>query len=66
MAQRYLLDLPGVASVLIGVRNRKHIKDNIRTHTFALDAEDRTAIRELIATAKGPIGDVWDIERGYV
>lgn len=66
VAQRYILELEGVGCLLIGVRNTKHIADNVRTHAFSLDDEDRANIQAVLATAKGPIGDVWDLERGYV
>lgn len=36
IAQRYVLETPAVASVLIGVRNKEHIEENVRTHSFQL------------------------------
>jgi len=36
IAQRYVLETPAVASVLIGVRNKEHIEENVRSHSFAL------------------------------
>lgn len=64
IAQRYVLDTPAVASVLIGVRNTDHLEENIRTHCFELKEEERTAIDAVVAKRNGPKGDVWDIERG--
>lgn len=64
IAQRYVLETPAVASVLIGVRNTDHIKSNVRTHLFQLKPEERDAIDAVVAKRKGPSGDVWDIERG--
>ena len=64
VAQRYVLDTKSVASVLIGVRNRNHIEENVRTHSFELSSGERDAITQVLAKRKGPIGDVWDIERG--
>lgn len=66
IAQRYVLDTPAVASVLIGVRNQDHIEDNVRTHAFELTQAERDAIDAVVAKRSGPRGDVWDIERGYV
>jgi aryl-alcohol dehydrogenase-like predicted oxidoreductase len=64
VAQRYILETPAVASVLIGVRNRDHIVENTRTHSFQLTEGERNAIDQVVAKRKGPQGDVWDIERG--
>jgi len=66
IAQRYVLDTKAVASVLIGVRNRNHISENIRTHGFELTGAERDAIAAVLAKRKGPSGDVWDVERGYI
>lgn len=64
IAQRYVLETPAVASILIGVRNPEHIAENARTHSFTLTQAERDAIDTIVAKRKGPQGDVWDIERG--
>jgi aryl-alcohol dehydrogenase-like predicted oxidoreductase len=64
VAQRYVLQTPAVASVLIGVRNTDHIQENLRTHTFQLNQGEIDAINAVVAKRKGPTGDVWEIERG--
>jgi aryl-alcohol dehydrogenase-like predicted oxidoreductase len=66
IAQRYILETPAVAAVLIGVRNQDHIAENVRSHAFTLNADERDAIDKVVAKRKGPKGDVWDIERGIV
>jgi aryl-alcohol dehydrogenase-like predicted oxidoreductase len=66
IAQRYVLDTPSVASVLIGVRNQDHIEENVRTHSFELTQAERDAIDKVVEKRSGPRGDVWDIERGIV
>jgi len=66
VAQRYVLDTPSVASVLIGVRNQDHIEENVRTHSFELTQAERDAIDKVVEKRSGPRGDVWDIERGIV
>lgn len=66
IAQRYVLETPAVASVLIGVRNQDHIAENVRTHAFALNQAERDTIDAVVAKRKGPQGDVWDIERGVL
>ena len=64
IAQRYVLDTKAVASVLVGVRNRNHIEENVRTHSFELSQGERDTIASVISKRKGPSGDVWDLERG--
>ena len=64
IAQRYVLETPAVACVLIGVRNTDHLEENVRTHSFYLKEEERAAIDAVVAKRNGPKGDVWDIERG--
>jgi aryl-alcohol dehydrogenase-like predicted oxidoreductase len=63
IAQRYVLETPAVASVLIGVRNTDHLQENLRTHAFQLKQDERDAIDAVVAKRKGPTGDVWEIER---
>jgi aryl-alcohol dehydrogenase-like predicted oxidoreductase len=63
IAQRFVLQTPAVASVLIGVRNRDHIDENVRSHSFTLKSDENYAIERVVAKRSGPAGDVWDIER---
>lgn len=65
VAQRYVLETPAVASVLIGIRNQEHLAENVRSHTFRLNQDEIDEIDKVVAKRKGPVGDVWDIERGY-
>eukprot|EP00978_Attheya_sp_CCMP212_P012852 scaffold32099_cov50-Attheya_sp.AAC.11 len=66
VAQRYILETQGVSAILIGVRNQNHIAENVRTHAFQLNADEREAIDAIVAKRDGPKGDVWDIERGNI
>lgn len=66
VAQRFVLQTPSVASVLIGVRNLDHLAENVRTHSFSLSQEEIEAIERVVAKRKGPQGDVWEIERGLI
>ena len=66
VAQRFVLQTPAVASVLIGVRNQEHIAENIRTHSFTLTEAEIDTIENVVAKRSGPSGDVWDIERGAI
>mmetsp|Transcript_51960 Transcript_51960/g.62485 ORF Transcript_51960/g.62485 Transcript_51960/m.62485 type:complete len:470 (+) Transcript_51960:153-1562(+) len=64
VAQRYVLGDEGVAAILVGVRNRSHVEENVRTHGFELTQAEREAIDAVVNKRNGPKGDVWDIERG--
>ncbi|KAL7567528.1 hypothetical protein ACA910_009536 [Epithemia clementina (nom. ined.)] len=66
VAQRYVLQTPSVASVLIGVRNQDHLAENVQTHTFALTQDEMDLIDKVVAKRSGPKGDVWQIERGMI
>lgn len=66
VAQRFVLQTPSVASVLIGVRNKDHIEENVQSHSFQLKQDEIEAIEKVVAKRKGPLGDVWDIERGLI
>ena len=66
VAQRYVLETPAVAALIIGVRNQDHIAENCRTHSFALRGDEKAAIDAVVAKRKGPEGDVWELERGTV
>ena len=63
VAQRFVLQTPAVASVLIGVRNQDHIAENVRSHAFSLNPDEIEAIERVVAKRSGPTGDVWDLER---
>ena len=66
IAQRYVLQTPAVASILIGVRNQEHLAENVRTHSFTLKQDEIDEIDKVVAKRIGPRGDCWDIERGYI
>ena len=62
---RYVLDRPAVAGVIIGTRLglSNHIEDNLRTFSFALDAEDDERIEVVLAKScdlMSGIGDCGD------
>jgi aryl-alcohol dehydrogenase-like predicted oxidoreductase/enamine deaminase RidA (YjgF/YER057c/UK114 family) len=62
VACRHILDVPAVAGVIIGARlgERSHIEDNARLATLRLDAEDRVALRDVVATLSPIPGDCGD------
>jgi aryl-alcohol dehydrogenase-like predicted oxidoreductase len=63
VAIRWVLDRPGVAGVIVGARHAGHLDQLLRACAITLDDEDRAAIARVQASAPGPAGDVYDLER---
>lgn len=63
VATRYILEQPGVAATIIGVRNSRHVDSNAQIFDFALSASDRQAIRELLDEYPMLEGDCYELER---
>jgi aryl-alcohol dehydrogenase-like predicted oxidoreductase len=63
VASRWVLDLPHVAAVIVGVRSRAHLERHRRLFGVALDAQDRAAIAAVLAERHPLEGDVYALER---
>ncbi|MFN8570485.1 MAG: aldo/keto reductase [Gemmatimonadaceae bacterium] len=63
VAIRWVLDQPGVGSVIIGARNLSHLAATRRALDIRLDPTHRQLLAALLAQASGPTGDVYDLER---
>ncbi len=63
-ANRWVLDRPGVAGVILGARNADHLPDHLALFSLALDDTDRGKISEVLAKGKRPRGDSYQWERG--
>ncbi len=63
VATRHVLDRPGVAAAIVGVRSRAHLAAHARLFDFALDATDRAAIDAVLARARPIAGDTYALER---
>jgi aryl-alcohol dehydrogenase-like predicted oxidoreductase len=63
IASRYVLDKPRAAAVIVGARNRVHVGDNAAITSLDLFAEDKAEIEPVIARRRGPLGDVYELER---
>jgi aryl-alcohol dehydrogenase-like predicted oxidoreductase len=63
VATRYILDRPGVSTVIVGARTAAHLADLLKVGTISLGAEDHRAIAAVIAQASGPGGDCYSLER---
>jgi aryl-alcohol dehydrogenase-like predicted oxidoreductase len=63
VASRAMLARPGVAAVIVGATNISHLADNCRIGTIELDDADAAAIETVTRLRKGPVGDVYALER---
>ena len=63
IASAYVLAKPGVAAVIVGARNRAHAGANANAAKLVLTTQDLAAIASVVARARGPLGDVYALER---
>jgi aryl-alcohol dehydrogenase-like predicted oxidoreductase len=63
VATRAILQKPGVASAIVGVRHARHLSDTLRVFGIELDGEDLAAIQCVVDRADGPPGDIYSVER---
>jgi len=63
VAIRWVLDQPGVTGVIVGARHGRHLSDILAALSIALDREDCARIDSVLASARGPGGDVYGLER---
>jgi len=63
VASRYVLGLPHVAAVIVGVRSRAHLPEHSSLFAFRLDAEDQAAIAMVLSQRRALPGDVYTLER---
>lgn len=60
---QYILRQPSVGAVMIGIRNSKHVQDNLRTLKFELTPDEMNAIRSFITKYPTPKGECYELER---
>ena len=63
VATRYILDQPGVAGVIVGARDARHLEATLQAVTLRLDADDRLRLGAAAAAGRVPPGDVYTLER---
>ena len=63
IACQYILQQPGVAGIIVGARNSRHLDKLIQLDTFSLNAADIHAIQSVIEQANGPSGPFYELER---
>lgn len=63
VACRYILQKPMVAGIIVGARNRNHLKGLQSLEQFQLDEEDLNNIEMITQQGKGPNGPFYELER---
>jgi aryl-alcohol dehydrogenase-like predicted oxidoreductase len=63
VAIRWVLDQPGVAGVIVGVRHARHLAQALAGCVLELDEADRADIARVQSQSSGPAGDVYELER---
>ena len=63
VAVRWVLDQPGVAGVIVGARHARHLPATLAACALTLEAEDMARIASVQASAAGPGGEVYGLER---
>ena len=63
VATRYILQKSQVGAAIVGARHARHLPDTLGLFDFALDENDLDDIKGVTDTAKGPVGDVYSVER---
>lgn len=63
VATRYMLDQRGVAAVIIGAKTASNIDDTLSAVNLVLDEDDMNRIETILASRRGPVGSVYELER---
>jgi aryl-alcohol dehydrogenase-like predicted oxidoreductase len=63
VASRLTLDYPGVAAVIVGATSQAHLAANVAAAGLALTDEDRAEVEAVASRRRGPVGDVYELER---
>lgn len=63
VAQRWVLDQPGVGAVIVGFRGEASASRTLATFGLTLAPDDHTQLRDVLKSLPMPSGDVYDAER---
>ena len=63
VATRYILQQDNVAAAVIGIRNSKHVLDNLKIFSFELSEDELKDIRNFIEAYPTPEGEPFELER---
>jgi aryl-alcohol dehydrogenase-like predicted oxidoreductase len=63
VATRAVLNRPGVAAAIVGATSAAHLRAHTRIEALRLDVVDLAAIASVTDRRRGPVGDVYALER---
>ena len=63
VALRWILDQPNVGAAIVGATSARHVDENLKVFSFALDTDDNRMLDAVLARRQGPEGDCYDLER---
>lgn len=63
VATRWVLDRPGVAAAIVGIRRSPRTTDPLSTFGFRLAERDRAEIAAVLEHCPGPAGEIYGLER---
>ncbi len=63
IAGKYVLQQPGVGSIVVGARNTKHLQGLKSLGGFNLDSGDLQQIQKVLDLSSGPTGPFYELER---
>jgi hypothetical protein len=53
----------GVGAAIVGARHVRHLSETLRLSSFVLSETDLSAIGKITGQSKGPVGDIYGLER---
>ncbi len=63
VALSWILDQPNVGAAIVGATSARHVDENLKVFSFALDTDDNRMLDAVLARRQGPEGDCYDLER---
>lgn len=63
VAIRCVLDRPQVAAAIVGATSARHLQSTLQASTLRLDPDEVRAIEQVATRARGPVGEVYELER---
>jgi aryl-alcohol dehydrogenase-like predicted oxidoreductase len=65
VAVQYVLNQPGVAAAIVGVRHRGHLPQQLAAARLALDEADLAALAKVLTQRRALEGDCYELERSW-
>lgn len=65
VAIQYVLNQPGVAAAIVGVRHRGHLAQHLAAARLVLDEADLRALAKVLTQRKALQGDCYELERSW-